>query len=494
MNFLRHLLNILNPPPSVGGLQVTDSALRFVLIKGSAPVLVSFKLPDGVISEGRVKNKDEFKNVLAKLHAQITPKNKKKIYAVLNISENNVYSQVFNLPLVAVEDLEGAIKLNLRTLCPIDFNAAYSDWQKVGENSKDGGQLEILGSFTGAKIVDEIIECLKQANFIPAAVEFSSLAISRLVSEIPNFTQPFFLLHLTASGLNFTLIKNSNLYFSRFVAWPVSVSRQISLAAVKDILIRETKNLLNFSASRWPETQINTLILATPSLEEKLSEIIAQNFSLAVKKMVLPSNPSLASDWFIAYGSALRGLIPRSKDILISLARTGTEEEFRQERMMGFLRLWRNVALTALFFILIVFAGADVFLTKTANSLNSEISNIADLSGNAEFQSLQKQANDFNKKVSLSLEAKSQATQWPPFFEKIKNLAGYDIEIQRIYIQSKDAEILFNGKAGNDKAILDFKDKLEKDLQFEQVKFPVSGVSQSADGKLSFSMTFKLKS
>jgi len=508
MNFHR-LLNILNPQPSVAGFQITDSALRFILTKENGSIFASMKLPDGIIEQGKIKNKEEFIAALVKFHSQITSRDKKKIYVVLNISENNIYSQVFNLPLVAEENLEEAVKLNLQTLSPIDFNSAYSDWQKVGENLSGGGQMEILGAFVSAKIVDEFIECLKQANFVAAAVEFPSLAISRLVSGASNISQPFLLLHLTANGLDFILIKNNNLYFSHFVPWPSITSRQISLAAVKEILVRETKNLLNFAASRWPEAQIKTLILASPTLEEKLSQIITENFPLSVQKMVLVSKlkspsdewslqdnqlPPLASDWFVALGSALRGIIPRSKDIIISLFGTGTEEEFRQQRTLQFVGLWRNTLLSFLFFALIAFVLFDGFLSQTVSSLNGQLSNIVDLAGQEKIVQLQKQADDFNSKVNLALEAKSQMSLWSPFFAKMKNLAGFDVEIERIYIQSEDVPILFDGKAIDDQAIIAFKNKLEKDSQFQEINFPVSTVSPAIDGRLNFSLTFKLKS
>jgi len=505
---LKKIFTLLNPQPLVAGLQITDLALRFVLAKENGSIFTSLKLPGGIIEEGKIKNKEDFKSALIRLHSQITPQSNKKIYVVVNISENNVYSQVFNLPLVALENLEEAVKLNLQMISPIDFASVYSDWQKVGENSIDGGQLEILGAFINVKIVDEFIECLGQANFVAAAVEFSSLAISRLASALSNLVQPFLLLHLTVDGLDFALIKNYNLYFNHFVPWPSLDGRQISLSVVKEILVRETKNLLNFASSRWPDTQINTLVLATPTLEEKLSQIITENFSLAVQKMILPSKlksptdkwslednqfSSLTSDWFISLGSALRGLIPRSKDIIISLASTGTEEEFRQETIINFIKLWRNIVLASLFFILIAFFGIDGFLIRTSNSLNNQISNLADLTKNSEINSFQQVAQNFNAKVNLALDAKNQTFGWSPFFEKIKNLAANDIIIQRILIQSPTSVILFDGQAADNEAIINFKNELQNDPEFQEVNFSVSSVSPAADGKLNFSMTFKLK-
>jgi len=499
---LRHILSILNPQPAIGGLEISDSAVRFILARENKliPVSASVNLLAGVVEEGRVKNKEDFKSALLNLHSQITSKKKKKIYAVINISDSNVYSQVFNLPLVAINNIEEAAKLNLQMISPMDFSSAYSDWQPVGESSNDGGQLEILGAFANNKIIDDLVECLRAANFVVAAIEFSSLAISRLVSELPKLPNCFLLLRLTSSGLDFALIKNCNLYFNHFVPWPSADSRKILLSSIKEIIVSETQKILTFSSSHWPDVNIDTFLLATPALEEKISQIITENFHFSVQKIILPlwsmenkKLPSITSDWFVALGSALRGLIPRSKDIFISLAGTGTEEEFRQQQTFTFIKSWRNIILTSFSFILIAFIIADIFLIKTINSLNNQLANFVNLPAEEKVNELQTQAENFNNRVDLALKAKEQVYNWSPFFEIIKNLAGENIAIERVFIQSNNLPILINGEAPDEQTIIDFKNKVEGAPQFTEVNFPLSSVTSAPDGKFNFSITFRLK-
>jgi len=505
---ISRVLNILNPQPAIGGLEISDSALKFVLIKENKSTFTSLNLAAGIIEEGKIKNKESFKAALLKLHSQITPRVKKKIYAILNIPDINIYAQAFDLPVVAVDNLEEAARLNLQMISPTDFSSVYSDWQMVGETNIDGGQIEILGAFVSNKIVDEFVQCLKETNFVVAAIEFSGLAISRLISGLKEPINSFLLLYLTSSGLNFSLIRNRNLYFNHFVPWPAGEERQISLATIKEIIIRETQKVLNFAGSHWPETQTNTLLLAAPALEEKISQIITENFPLSVQKMTLASKltapdgqwsvvnnqlSSLTSDWFSALGSALRGLIPRSKDIIISLASTGTEEEFRQHQTINFIKIWRNIALTSLSFIFIAFIAVEGFLMKTTNSLNNQLANLANLPELGEVSKLQEEAKEFNERVELRLQVKNQIYNWSPFFEKIKSLAGNDVVIERIFIQSQEAPVLFNGRATNEKAIIDFKTKLEQDSQFKDINLPLAGITPVADGSLRFNITFKIK-
>jgi len=505
---IKRILNIINPQPQVGGLEISDSALRFVMVKGSKLGLNSLNLTAGTISEGKIRDKDNFKTAVKKLHSQIARRKGKKIYVILNIPDVNVYTQVFNLPMVAIENLEEAAHLNLQMISPSDFSSVYSDWQKVGENKTDGGQLEILGTFAANKAVDEFVECLKEANFVVAAIEFPSLAVSRLISGLEGSVKPLLLLYITSGGLSFGLIRNRNLYFNHFVPWPVSGERQISLSSIKEIIIRETQRILNFSGTHWPDTQISDLLLAAPALEEKISQIISENFPLSVQKINLPSKlvapdsqwsvnnsqlTSLASDWFAALGSAVRGLIPRAKDIIISLASTGTEEEFRQHQLINFIKIWRNIILTSLSFILIAFAVVDLFLMRDANSLNGQLANLANLPELKEVNKLQEEAEEFNRNIELGLRAKNRIYDWSQFFGKIRELAGEAVTIERVFIQAKETPILLNGQAADEKTVIDFKNKLAQDPQFQNVDLPLSNIVSAADGSLKFTITFKLK-
>ncbi len=498
----KYIFNLLSPRPAIGGLEVSDAAIRFVLVKGGKLISVcaSVSLTPGIIEDGKVKSKDAFKSALINLHSQITPKKKKKIYSIISVSDTNIYSQVFNLPLVAISNIEEAAKLNLQMISPMDFASAYSDWQKVGENPNNGGQLEILGAFVNNKIIDDVVECLKAANFLAVAIEFSSLAVSRLISELPNLPNCFLLLRLTSSGLTFALIKNYNLCFNHFVPWPSLEKREILLSSVKEIIIKETQKILNFSSSHWPDVGINTFLLATPALEEKISKIITENFHFSVQKIVLPmwsvenkKLPSITPDWFVALGSALRGLIPRSKDNIISLTGTGTEEEFRQQQTFSFIKVWRNIILTSFSFVLIAFVVVEFSLMATIDSLNSQLANLINLPAEEKVNELQNQAKDFNSRVNLALEAKEQVYNWSPFFEEIKNLAAENITIERIFIQSPNSQILLSGQAPDEQTIINFKNKLMSAPLFKEVDLPLSSVKESPEGGLNFSITFKLR-
>jgi hypothetical protein len=191
-------------------------------------------------------------------------------------------------------------------------------------------------------------------------------------------------------------------------------------------------------------------------------------------------------------GSSLRGLISRSKDIIISLASTGTEDEFRQNQIIYFSEIWRNIILTSFIFIAVVFFGLDVFMANMSASINGRIANFTNLPEAEEVGKLQEEASKFNAKVAVALQAKKESLRWSRFLEEIKNVAGDGIFIDRIFVQSPlEGTVLFNGRASNESAIVNFKEALEKNGYFKSINLPLASISSLSGGMLGFSVDFK---
>lgn len=496
---LKNILNILNPQLKIGALEVTDFDLKFARIKGGVPVLSSMKLAPGIIKEGKIVSREAFLDSLLKFHSQISSGRKKKIYIILNIPDNNIYSQIFNLPSLKSEALEDAVNLNLRMISPIDFNSVYSDWQTVSKDQiSNSEQLEILAAFIQAQIIDEFDDCLRQAGFIPAAVEFSGLSLVRLAVESGqdvDIKNPFLLLHVGNNGMNFNLIRNGNLYFNHFVSWQSTSSenRQISFEVFKQTVVNEIKKVLSFYSSHW-DGQINDLLLTAPGLEDNLVKIVNENFSFKTKVFSLWEFKNINPIWFSVLGSALRGRIPRAEDKFISLAKVGTEEEFYRHRALSFAKTWRNIILSVLGIILIIFFTADLFLKNIISSLNAQM---AAFSSNKqaeilELTRLQKEIKGINKNIDIIASAYKEKSIWSPFFEKMNDLAGSDVVFKRIFIQSADTPILISAFATSEDAALNFRNKLMSDNSFKDVDLPITKITPAVGG-IEFVVSFKFK-
>src|SRR3972149_3806536 len=127
---LRKLLKFLNPSPLVGGLEITDSSLKYLRIRNGETIKSSLGLPPGVIEEGRIKDRRTFIAALNSLHARIAPV-KKKAHVIASLSSGSLYFSYFHpWKSLAAGSLDEFIKKEVQRL--INFYAAHWSGQ-VGE-------------------------------------------------------------------------------------------------------------------------------------------------------------------------------------------------------------------------------------------------------------------------------------------------------------------------------------------------------------------------
>src|SRR3989344_3628368 len=321
------ILNIINPQLQISALEITDVDLKFCFFKGREPFFYSVKLEAGVVSDGKVVERDKLISSLKELKKQIPFRNKKSHYIIVNISDGNIYTQLFNLPPAADANIEEAVRLNLQMLSPIDFSSAYSDWQFLSDKKESTKDVEVLGAFIQKEVVDNFDYCLMAADFMPVAIEFGGLALGHLAKECADNIDEnshFIIFLVGANGLGFSLVKNGDIYFNHFVSWQsiYKDQRQVSLDSFKDVIIEEIKKVAGFYATHWGG-QVSELYLITYGLKDEIIELINKNFSFKVQPFILSKYPNISQFNFSVLGSALRGLVPRSLDTMISLSKIG---------------------------------------------------------------------------------------------------------------------------------------------------------------------------
>jgi len=496
LDLFKKFLKLINPLPPVGGLAVTDTSLRFVLMsEGQKLKAASLKLPPGIVLNGKIKDAQNLKLAFKNLHAQIAPR-AKPIHVIVALPEALVYTQSFSIPLLAEEKLGEAAALNLQMISPIDFGSVYSGWQKVGESFTEGGELELLGAFAESASVDELARILGEAGFIVTAVEFPALALARVVGanrENGN-AEPMILVDVSQDGTTLMILKNGNLYFNHFHSWNSIQEeiggKKISKDDFRDFLTRELQKVLNFYSSHGGGS-VGTLILINPNIGQELTAHLEKNFSFKIQTLSVKNFPALTPEWFAVFGSALRGVLPRSRDVYLSLTTAPVQVQYREARILNFVSLWRKIAVTVLLFILVLLGVLDILFLSRERGLQKQIG--AGLSSQelTEVRELEGQANAFNQLVNTVFNVKSETANWSVFFTRLNNLALGQILLRRVNVFG--LEVAVSGTAVNESAVLDFKDRLLKEENFESLALPLANINPNPDGTTSFNLTFRLK-
>lgn len=211
----------ISPPLPVGGLYITDSAVRYVQFKGDGAIRGSLKLQPGVVNEGRIKNKKALTAILSELHKRVSSNSRHSINVVLSLPIVNVYVQPFSVPSVAESNFSEAADLNAKMISPIEVEKSYYSWQRIQDDSDAAASISLLGAFVHREVVDEFTEALEAANFGIAAVEFASMSLIRDIesNKIVKSGRPYVVAEMTAEGLNFITVRNGVPHFHYLHSW-----------------------------------------------------------------------------------------------------------------------------------------------------------------------------------------------------------------------------------------------------------------------------------
>jgi hypothetical protein len=497
-NYFQKPLRWLRVRQAVGGLEISDTALRFAEWTGDKWITASLRLPPGLIEKGRVKDPGRFGAALKELHSQIvgSPKSKKVIGAVVSLGSVDIYSQTFSLPVIEGENLEKAIQLNIQMVSPVATAETYSGWQMVGED-KSTVRLEILSAFIKREVVDEIISHLRGANFLPRSLEPRGLSLTRVIRELGEGFDPgrsYLVLSLDENGLEILILRRAQLYFQYFTPWAdiYGSEREISQEAFENVIVRSLHQVINFYRSHWSEP-LGDIYLIVPGIKDEVARIISENFSLNILELQLKNIPA-TPDWFVALGAALRGMIPPAKDTDISLLGISAQEEFRREQILNFLGFWRVLTPASLGLLLAAFIFGEMFLLRVNKTLEMRTAEIIQNDRSAEIKNLQNQADEFNRSLALIRSALEQSR---PRFEvaaKVSDLMrARGIVLVRFWDQGSSLPIILNGRAKTEADIRDFAAELGKVAGFQNLNLPLAEIRPSSDG-VQFSVTFNFAS
>ena len=497
MNFVlfKKLLVLLRAQTVVGGLEISDSAVRFARFNGSEWQMISLRLPPGVIQAGKIMNPQEFKSVLAKLKSQVPGgKGKQKISVGVCLSSLNVYTQVVNLPALEEEKLDEAVRLNTQMVSSLGSEEIYSGWQKVGENESEK-KLDILSAFLPKSVVEEFTGALREAGFLPVALESRAMALVRLSRERGvevDKTRSYVLLVLDNEALDFLVMRKGQLYFEYPSYWRdlKGEAKLISLLDFKSAVGGNLRRVLNFYSQHWSD-QPDAIMVVASGLGEEVKKILKEESTLPIKNLELRLEKPVESDWFGALGSGLRGTMKRKEDRDISLLETTARDEFRQEQVINFMRFWRVMMPLALGLLAVFFAGAFLLLSQKSSSLIQQ-QPITDSEKSEEVTKLQAEASVFNKALDLVTSVRSSANKKIPVLDKLLKLAtNSGVTLTQFSFSAFNAPLLISITAASQNQILDFRKSLEADPQIKDVKYSLTDIKPIPQG-FSFSMNFSV--
>lgn len=486
----RRVLERLSSRPKIGGLQVSDSGLYFVLDETEGQSR-SLRIPPGVMTEGKVEDRDRFVELLKQFRTIVFPANESsEVPIVVSLPPALVYTQSFSVP-VSAESIEEAATLNLQMISPLPKEGAYMAWQRI-QDAPD--HIECLGAFAEKTAVDAILTALAEAHFYPVAVEFPSFSLARIVGKLyRTSSHPLLVFQLSSDGLNLFLYWNGSLYFDYFRSWRSiqGEAREISRERFDEVVTQEVQKVVNFTLSRFQEAPAEVFLVA-PGFEEAVASLLRTSFALKTLPIDLPGF-TLAPTWYPALGAALRGGKDRGRDAEISLAPVSSSSLFYQEQLVNFIRLWRGIAVAILALFLVFFGGAASLLRTQERSLESQLTIFNADKGPGELSKLRSLAERFNTLVRLVAEVRAQPNLAPDSMALVTEaFSGSRVVPVSITLPGPGSAATVAATSPDYDTMIAFKNKLATVPHVTNVDLPLARVTQQENGSLAFTISFEI--
>lgn len=482
------LLERLRVRTPVGGLEISDSALRFIVHDHTGWETYNQRLSAGTIEDGVIKDEKQFEESIKALRSTLEKRyGQKKIPVVLSLSSSQIYTQTFSLPAVKKEEKEKAIDLNLKMISPLEYQEVYGGWQELSQNT--AGHTEILGGFLKRSIADTLDSALEAAGFRPLALESRAMSLTRLARE----TQPLedrsaVIVLVDDEGIHLLVVKKGFLYFEYTELWKnmYQTGQSITMDEFRSAIKHSIQQLVNFHGQRWSEPLGEFLVIAA-SLAPEVMKILKEDFAFEAKEMSIPS-VSLNGEWFAALGAAQRGQKIGSSDEELSLLGHTAREEFGKEQITDFLSLWSVLVPVSLGIIMLAMISADFFIIEETRRLSEVVPRQLSPEDQLRITELKNRANQFNADVAAIQEIRAQ--------EEFKLVLIDDIFTRASSTQIKITQfnllgngmVNLSGRAKDQERVIAFKNNI-REAGYPNVDLPLSSIREEAED-YAFSMSF----
>ncbi|MBI2013679.1 MAG: pilus assembly protein PilM [Candidatus Colwellbacteria bacterium] len=460
---MSEIVKLLTIEEAIAGLDIADDAVRLAWLardksgKLFIKELAEEPLQEDIVADGELKQPEKLTEAINKVLEKLSAR---PANVIVSIPEAKVYFRTFTFPAsITRGKLQEAMATASGFNLPVPPEDAYIDWERVeGKNTN-----ELLLALIRKNHANAYIKAITNAKLKIIAMEPRVLAAAR-VAEIGT-DAPTLVILPDKTTQTFAVIQHKSVKFAHIL--PANLSA--------DELNSAIKRFSDFSEST------KMLFSATISAENlKLPEKFAADQRLTGK----------AKEWLGALGAALRGLIPRSDDELISLMAVGTETAYEEQKRLAFIRLVSNVITGVSIIFSAVFLGSWALLAIIQEGVKTETLAIIQ-ERSVENIALEKRVLAFNSLTGQLAEIDSTSPRWSRFLETLRAALPAGITITKLTIGNPTETLVLEGKASTREILSEFRKTLEESEFATEVEIPIQNLELRTN--IPFNVRFKVK-
>ena len=346
-----HLPKFLNPDvmipalrghERIAGLLIEETRVRAAELappsgKRTTPSVISegaVRLPDGTIREGKVADRKKLLAALRELLREAAPRPLTAHLVILSVPALPIFTKTIRLPAaIRQKEIFETLHLEAESLLPIPVSETYLDWQRVPHKAVEYEGEEYVIIAARRQDLDPYFEVVRAAGLSPIAVEPFTLSVARGLKPDP--ARPAFVAYLLSDAVLAAALEADAVRFPHHVSVPAAPAEVRAEAIAAEI-----SNFTRFLKAEEHQTHLAGGAGLRLLVDGMVDDATLGTLQEASQELSMPIDFSSVEHELskaAARGAALRGIIPRQEDRLISLMLPGTEEAYARSRAQFFL-------------------------------------------------------------------------------------------------------------------------------------------------------------
>ncbi|NTW22236.1 pilus assembly protein PilM [Candidatus Falkowbacteria bacterium] len=472
-----HWPNILIKPEPIAGIELSDAALRFALLKQGKKnsVLLEQALLEPLAPGDLVGNRVNNPEGLAKSLANLAAKTRKLTQlAVLTLPADYLYLKIVEFPADLEEyKIEESIELMAHFQLPLPADELYFDWQ-VLPKQPDSTKRRVLIVATNKNKIDELVSLFTLAGIELVAIEFHQLSAGRLLEGQAD--PSYILAIINQHGFTVSLTDQA----IPVVAHPLPEAEKNKTGIESAI-----KHLADYAQTERHDIKHLILLGDSPDVYKTgLKSVVPALAPIAGTEKLLP-----AADWVIALGAARRGLLPRQNDKQISLMPLGTEEIYEHQKAISFVAFITRLTATLSIFFVAVFFGSWVLMNRLQTITGQQIATYSGQAGQGSVFEMQNRAQQLNQVLSQTNLLLQEQTAYSRLVNDIEKIIPENIIITSLAAATTNQPISLVGTAKTRADLNSFIKVLNGSGMFAPTPLPLDNLDKRIDIPFSFSLS-----
>ncbi|MDD5396977.1 MAG: type IV pilus assembly protein PilM [Candidatus Moranbacteria bacterium] len=183
MSFLNK--KFFNNESDVFGLDLSDLSVKLAKIEndGSCEHIASYAsvpMPNGCISEGEIRQKEQVVSAIKKALEISSPKKIKTKKVICSLPETKAFLRIISIPQMDAKEIGEAVKWEMEANIPLSLDQVYYDWQIIPETLLlEKNKINLIVIAIAKETVDQTIDVLESAGLYPVGLEIESIAQAR---------------------------------------------------------------------------------------------------------------------------------------------------------------------------------------------------------------------------------------------------------------------------------------------------------------------------